>query len=183
MKKAVLAAVLMACAAAYALAESFSGNLLIRPDWTHKKTGATIASESFGTIYNWTFTSGNSTNQMNQLWVSRRTLASNAVETINIAGGITNSFGTVLTMAKVRLIWIGANSTNAGPILVGGADANTFSTWAGDDSDKVRIRPGGGVMLIAPDATGFAVSTNGNLAVTNESAAAVSYDIYIGASD
>ena len=173
----------LACAAVESYAESFSGNLLVRPDWTHKKVAATVASETFSSLFSWAHTSGTSTNQMNQLWVSRRTLASNAVETINIAGGITNSFGTVLTVAELRLLAISANSTNTGTITIGGAAANTFATWAGDTSDKIIVRPGGFLMMVAPDATAYAVSTNGNLMVSNNATATVSYDIYVGGSD
>ena len=161
-------------------AETFSGNLLVRPDWTHKKIGATTASEAFSALYNVTHTSGTSTNQMDQLWVSRRVLAATTEETIDLAGGITNSFGTVLTVARVKMIAVAPVSTNAGPLHVGGAASDTFDTWVGDATDKVEVRAGGFLLIVAPDATGYGVSTNGNLSVSNTAATASTYDIYIG---
>lgn len=175
---------MIACALTCAVyAETFSGNLLVRPDWTHKKVGATVASETVSSLFSWAHTSGATTNQMNQLWVADVTLASNAVRTINLAGGITNSFGTVLTMAEVRMLAISAASANTGTITVGGAAANTFATWAGDSSDKIVVRPGGFLLIVAPDATAYAVGANGNLMISNNAAASASFDIYIGGSD
>jgi len=175
-------AALLACGALVASAESFSGSLIVRPQWTHTKTTATTASESFSTLYNFIFTSGTNSFQMDQIWTSQRTLTNSANETINIAGGITNSFGTVLTMAEVRLISVKSASANVDSITIGGAAANTFASWLGDTSDTITIRPGGYLLAIAPDATGYAVSTNGNIKVTNNGTNSVTYDIYIGAS-
>ena len=183
MRVARIAVLMLSCAVCGLRAETLSGNLLVRPDWSHKKTGVTTASESFSSLYNWTFTSGNSTNQMNMLWTARRTLTSGAADTNNVVGGIINSFGTTLTMATVRMIAVHAASTNLNTISVGGAAANTLATPFGDASDKVTLRPDGLLLLVAPDATGYAVSTNGNMLVTNDGTNSVSYDIYIGGSN
>ena len=180
-KRILYSAALLVAGAVIAGAESFSGNLLVRPDWTHTKSGATSVSESFGTLFNWSFTSGTTTNQMDQLWVSRRTLAANTAETLDLTGGVTNSFGTALTMAEVRMLIVTINATNASTIAVGGAASASFNSWAGASNDTVRVRPGGLMLLVAPDATGYAIG-GGNLAVTNEGASAVAYDIYVGAS-
>ena len=163
-------------------AETFNGNLLVRPQWTHELAGVTTAKETFSTLFNWDFTSGTTTNQMDQLWVSRRTLTNSANETINIAGGITNSFGTVLTVAEVRMMIVSLPVANLNAIAVGGAAANEFVTWVGAAGDTVTVRPGGIFILVGPDATGYAVSTNGNLKVTNSGTNSITYDIYIGGS-
>jgi len=176
------AAALLLCGALISGAETFSGNLVVRPTWTHEKTGATTASEAFDTLFNWDFTSGTNANQMNQLWVSQRSLTNSATETVDIAGGITNTFGTALTIAEVRMMIVSLSSTNLNTITVGGAAANTFDSWLGDSTDKVSVRPGGFFLLAGPDATGYAVSTNGNLLVTNGGTNAITYDIYIGGS-
>ena len=165
---------------ACAFAASFSGNLLVRPDWDHESGGITTVKETFSTLFNWTFTSGTNTNQMDQLWRDRRELANGGTETIDLAGGITNAFGDVLTMAEVRMVIVSLPATNLNTISVGGATNNTFSTWLGDDSDTVVVRPGGFLLLVGPDNTGYAVSTNGNLRITNGGTNGVSYDLYVG---
>lgn len=177
-------AAMLALGAACARAESFSGNLLVRPQFTHEKSGATTTSEDFpASLFNWTFTSGDSTNQMNQLWVSRTTLTNSQSATYNLVGSVTNSFGTVLTMAEVRMLLVSSDDANLDAVTIGGAAANAFSTWAGDPSDTITLRPGGLVLLVAPDAAGYAVSTNGNLKVTNAGTNPATIDIYVGASD
>jgi len=128
------------------------------------------------------FASGTNAFEMNQLWSSQRTLTNGANETINILGGITNSFGSALTMSEVRLISFSSASANTDQITIGGASANAFSSWLGDPSDTVKLRPGGYLLAIAPDATGYAVSTNGNIKVSNDGTNSVIYDVYIGAS-
>jgi len=120
---------------------------------------------------------------MNQIWVSRRSLTNSASETIDLDGGVTNSFGTQLDFAEVRLVFISAASTNTAALNVGGAAANAFSTWLGDASDVVSIRPGGVLMVVGPDDTAYTVSTNGNLKIQNGGTGNATYDIYIGGSD
>ena len=169
--------------AAAVASESFSGSLLIRPSWTHTSEGVTTGSESFDTLLSWTHTNGDTTNQMNQVWVSRRSLASNASEVIDIDGAITNIFGTVLTVAEVRFFAVVSASTNTTAIAVGNAPSTAFATWVRSSDDSVIVRPGGALVLVAPDATAYAVSGNGNIGITNLGASAVAYDVWIGGSD
>lgn len=180
--KILTATLILTALTTAAVAESFSGNLLVKPTWTHTKTGATTASETFSTLLSWTFTSGTNANQMNQLWASERTLTNGQSEVINLAGGITNSFGTTLTIDEVRMIVIGSDTSNSDSITVGAAASNTFDEFLGDPSDTITIRPGGFFLLTGPDATAYPVSTNGNLQVANDGTNSVTYDIYIGGS-
>jgi len=168
------------CAAIIASAETFSGTTLVRPRWVHTKTAATTATETFGNLYEWTFTSGHTTNQMDQLWTDQRTLTNAATETLDLAGGITNTFGTVLTMAEVRLIAVGSASANTDTIILGNAASNEFDSWLGGTNQTLIVRPGGFFFLAAPDVTAYTVSTNGNLKISNGGTNSVTYDIYIG---
>lgn len=181
MKRLTIALMLIAGSV---MAESFSGNLLVRPQFTHEKESATTASEAFpASLFSWTFTSGHAVNQMNQLWVSRTTLTNAQAVTYNLAGGITNSFGTALTMAEVRMLLVSSDSDNVDAVTIGDAAANEFDSWLGGTNHTVTLRPGGLVLLVAPDATGYAVGTNGNLKVTNTGTNSVTIDIYVGGSD
>ena len=182
MKTANIMAVLFAfCLPVFA--ETFSGTLLVRPDWTHEKVSTSTAYEKFTALFNWAFTSGHSTNQMNQLWVARRSLASGASSVFNLAGAVTNSFGTKLTMDEVRLMAVSLPSSNLNTLVIGGATNNTFAAWTGAANDTVTIRPGGFFLLVGPDATGYVVSSNGNLKFANGGTNTITFDIWIGASD
>jgi len=176
------AAVMVAIGASMSRGETFSGNLLVRPQWTHTKTGATTASEAFSTLYNWTFTSGTNANQMNQLWTDQRTLTASATETLDLAGGITNTFGTVLTMAEVSLMVVSSATANTNTIIIGNAAANEFDSWLGGTNHTITVRPGGFFLLAAPDVDGYTVSTDGNLKISNGGTGSITYDIYIGGS-
>ena len=166
-----------------AYAESFTGTTRVFPDWSHKTTGLTTVSETFASsLFTFTHTSGNGANQMNQLWHSTETIVASGTNVIDLTGGITNAFGTVLTMAEVRLLTFKAGSTNASTIQIGGG-ASAFSSMFADASDALLIRPGGFIMLVGPDATGYTAGS-GNLTLINNSGAGVAtIDIYIGASD
>jgi hypothetical protein len=188
MKKTIWiqAAALVALAAAIAGAESVSGSLSVVNNLTH--TGPSTlssAKETFSQLVSWTVTSGDSTNQMNALWHDRRTIAGSTNETIDISGGITNAFGTVLNLTEVKFFVIRPASTNDSTISVGGAAANAFTNWVADATDAVRVRAGGTLILLAPDATGYGVDagTGDALLVSNDSTNSATYDIYVGGSD
>jgi hypothetical protein len=71
-------------------------------------------------------------------------------------------------------------------VLAGGAAANGWATAFGDPTDKVKIKPGGTLALLAPGATAYPVTpaTGDLLQVANSGAGtSVTYDIIvIGAS-
>jgi hypothetical protein len=170
-----VAALLCCCAA------SFSGKLLVMPSWTHTDaTGPATVSETFSRLLEWDHTSGTTSNQMDQLFRERVTLTNSAERVIDIAGGVTNAFGSVITFAEVRFFAVISPSSNLNAITVGAADTNAFSTWCGDTNHTATIRPGGIMLLVAPDATAYAVSTNGNIKVLNAGTNSVTYDLYVG---
>ena len=171
---AVLAAVALAT-------NTFTGSLFMRPDWAYtKSTGLATITESAGRWLNWTHTSGTGANQMDQLFQATVTLTNSASVTYNLAGGVTNAFGEAITFAEVRVMAVVAGTGNVGNVTVGGAAANAFVTWLGDASDKVSVGPGGVMAVVAPDATAYAVSTNGNVLLTNTGTNTVTCNFYVG---
>lgn len=127
-------------------------------------------------------TNGTGANQANQLFADTRTLAASANESLDLAGTLTNAFGEVITLTKVRALLIRAAAGNTNNVLVGGAASNGWATWAGDPTDVMVVRPGGFVVLAAPDATGYAVTagTGDLLKIANSAAGtAVTYDIVV----
>ena len=188
MKKASVVAVTVAAILSVAvvvkvLAASVTGNAQIRPNLTHADTaGLSSPVESIGTIFTWAVTAGTGANQMDLLFIDQRTIAASTNETLDLAAGVTNSFGDVLTFARVKFLAIGGATANSGAVTVGGAAANAFTNWVDDATDQINVRPGGAVVFFAPAATGYPVTagTGDQLLITNPNTNSVTYDIYIG---
>jgi len=179
--KHVVAAVLLLCACAAIADTSFSGSTILLRDWTHEKTAATTVSESFSRYgWSWTHTSGTNANQMTDIWAKTVTIAGSGTNSIDLAGGVTNSFGDVLTFSRVNMLTVVASSTNSAPVAVGGAASAAFASWLGSSSDAVIVRPGGLLVVAAPDITGYAVGTNSVLQIVNQSTNSVSVTVSVG---
>lgn len=166
-------------AAGLALADSFSGRLLVVPQWTHTKTlGASTVSETFDAFLSWPHTTGTSTNQMNAIIREVNTLTNGQARTVSLAGGVTDSFGDAITFTTVRFLCVTAPTSNSNTVSIT-PGLNGWDTWITATNTAVIIRPGGLFMVVAPDATGYAV-TDANLTVTNDGTNTVQYSIYIG---
>lgn len=125
---------------------------------------------------------GSGANQINKVFHDQRTLSASGTEDLDLAGVLTDPLGATLTFTKIRLILIYAAAANTNLVVVGGAGSNGFITWVGDATDKVKIRPGGLLLLTAPDATGYAVTaTTGDLltVANSSSGTGVTYDIVL----
>ncbi|WP_018658460.1 hypothetical protein [Actinomadura flavalba] len=130
----------------------------------------------------WPLAPGTGARQADRVFSDRRTLAASASENLDLAGVLTDAFGAVLTFARVRALMIAASASNTNAVVVGGAASNAWATPFGDASDKVNVRPGGALLLVAPDATAYAVtaSTGDVLQVANGgSGTGVTYDVVI----
>lgn len=131
---------------------------------------------------NHTWTSGTDAAQANQVFHDQRTLSASATEDLDLAGGLTDAYGTTLTFTKIRALIVQAAAANTNNVLVGGAAAAQFATWVSDATDKIVVRPGGTLALIAPDATGYAVTaTTGDILRIANSAGttSVTYDLIL----
>jgi hypothetical protein len=130
----------------------------------------------------WSVTSGTGLDQADQMWHDQRTLALSTSEELDLAGVLTDSFGTVLTFARIEAIIVTAALANGALIQVGGAASNGFINWVASATDIINVRNGGTFALFAPDATAYAVTagTGDLLKITNtDGAAEAIYDIYI----
>ncbi len=125
---------------------------------------------------------GTGQDQANMIWSSTRTITASSSENLDLAGVLTDNFGTTITFTKIRGIIVKAAAANTNNVLVGGAGSNTFLNWVGDATDIIVVRPGGMFMTYANDPTAFAVtaSTGDILKVANSSSGtSVVYDIII----
>lgn len=134
--------------------------------------------------YDWT--DGSGAGQVSKVFHDQRTLSASATEDLDLNGtALQDPLGTNLALTKVRLLIVCAASGNTNTVNVGGAASNGFTTWVGDATDVVKIRPGGALILVAPDATAYAVTaaTGDLLTVTNGGGTTgVTYDVIIAGS-
>lgn len=131
---------------------------------------------------------GSAAGQADRIFHDRRTIAASGSDSLDLAGGLSDPLGASLTFARLKLLLIRAAITNTNQVLVGGAVSNAFTSPFGDATDKIKIPPGGTLLLAAgqADATGYTVtaSTGDLLLLANSGAgSSVTYDIVlIGAS-
>lgn len=122
--------------------------------------------------------------QANLMWFDSGTLAASANVDLDLAGGLTDSFGNSLTYVKVKALAVTASSGNTNNVIVGGATSNAWATIFGDATDKLVVRPGGGfgISVGSGDLNAYAVTaaTGDLLRVANSgSGTSVSYQIAI----
>lgn len=127
------------------------------------------------------FADGAGLNQANRMWTSERTLAASATEDLDLAGVLTDPFGQTVTLARVKALIVAAAAGNSNNVVVGGG-TNPFINWISGTTPAVIVRPGGLLLLAAPDATGYAVTaaTGDVLKVANSGAgSSVTYQIVV----
>jgi hypothetical protein len=143
-----------------------------------------LGTATFAPNYAATFglTNGTGANQINQMFTDTRTLAASGTENIDLAGGLTDPFGATITFTKIKALIIKAAAGNTNDVVVGGHASAAVSSFFGDATDKVKVKPGGLMVLAAPDANGYAVTaaTADLLTIANSAAGTgVTYDIII----
>lgn len=129
--------------------------------------------------------SGTGSGQADLMWHDRRTLAASANEDLDVAGVLASGLGATLTFARIKLLWVRASAANTNTVVVTRPASNGVPIFAAA-SDAMAIRPGGQLLIAAPDATGIVVtaSTGDLINIGNgSSGTSVTYDIVlIGAS-
>lgn len=79
------------------------------------------------------------------------------VNTVDLAGVLTDAFGAVLSPARIKVIAFRNNSTT-NIMTLGAAASNQWISWLGTSTSTKIVRPGGAFIEISPDATGWAVT-------------------------
>lgn len=115
----------------------------------------------------------------NYIWSDRRTLTA-TTETLDLAGGLTNAFGTALTFARIKGLLIHNRNTTVGNTLtIGGAASNQFLLFD-DASDEYTIGPNGIFFIWEPSAAAKVVTAStGDILKFDAGAATITYDIII----
>ncbi len=126
-----------------------------------------------------TLANGTGADQADQVWHDRRTLAA-TTENLDLAGSLTNAFGSTLTFALIKGLLVHNRQTTAGETLtIGGAASAAFLLF-NDATDKYVLGPNGIFFVWKPCAAGRAVTTtSADILKMDAGTASVSYDIWI----
>lgn len=102
---------------------------------------------------------GSALDECDVAWADERTLAATSEE-LDLAGGLTDDFGSAFSFAKVKVVAIRNLATTAGHVLeVGGAASNAFLLLkAANDVDQ--IGPDGRRLFVEPSLAGKAVTAS-----------------------
>lgn len=129
------------------------------------------------------FADGTGDNQAQVVFSDTRTLAASATENLDLSGtALQDAFNQNIALTKIKGIIIAADSGNTNDVLVGGAASNALSTFFGDATDLVKVKPGGVFCLLAPKAAGYGVTaaTADILKIANSSSGTgVTYTIIV----
>ena len=132
------------------------------------------------TILSWddALTNGTAANQSDYIWHDRRTAtaAPDDIDLFNLT--CVDAFGTVLSFATVKGIFIRNRSTTSDEELSIGGDAAPFVNWVAAANDIVNIGPGGIFLLWSP-IDGYAVAGGSDVLQIDPGTATIDYDIVI----
>lgn len=134
----------------------------------------------FGPVY--ALTDGSGANQANKLFTDQRTLAASGTEDLDLNGTLVDAFGNTFSPTKIKALVVVADAANVNDVVVGGASANQAASFFGAATHSVKVKPGGMLVLVAPDATGYAITagTADLLKIANSSSgSAVTYTIIV----
>lgn len=135
---------------------------------------------NFGPSYN--FTDGTGANQAQKLFSDTRTIAISGTDDLDLSGVLTDAYGNVLSLTKVKAIIIQADPANTNDVVVGGAASNQVASIFGAVTQTIKVKPGGVFAIVAPDVNGYAVTaaTADLLRIANSGAGtSVNYTIII----
>jgi len=135
---------------------------------------------AFNHPFSWA--SGTAINQADMIFADQRTLAASATEDLDVAGVLTNMLtGVAMTFARIKALGVYAAIANTNNVNVTRPASNGVPLFIAA-GDGVAVRPGGMLVMIAPDVTGYLVTaaTGDLITFTNSSGTTgVTYDVVI----
>ncbi|TSA12010.1 MAG: hypothetical protein D4R73_02955 [Deltaproteobacteria bacterium] len=128
------------------------------------------------------FSPGTGAGLVDKEFDDERTLADGASENLDLSGGLTDSYGASIILAKVKILAIKNKSTTQ-TLSVGGAASLGFVGWVGDPTDIIKVGPASFALLICnPAGVAVTAGTGDLLKILNSAGAACIYDIFIAGS-
>lgn len=164
------------------MSETFTGSFKVAATGTLTSSADLVTNTSvLNYSKSYTIANGTGADMANMIWSDTRTLSASATEDLDLAGVLTNTFGTTITFTKIKGIIVSAAAANTNNVVVGGGTAGLIN-WVGNVNDVVNVRPGGTFALMANDATAYAVTatTADILKIANSAGTtSVTYDIVL----
>lgn len=119
-------------------------------------------------------------NQTNILFSDTRTLTASATEDLDLAGVLTNAFGSTITAAEIVLIYVKAADANTNNVNLTRPASNGFIGPFLAASDGIAVKPGEWQLLMSQSGWAVTAATGDLLTITNSSSGTgVTYDIII----
>ena len=123
---------------------------------------------------------GTSPGQADTVFSGQRTLAASANENLDLNGSLLDSFGAPANFVKVCALYFKAAPGNTNNVEIGGAASNGFFPMFGASTDKIKLPPGAGVLLMNDTGWSVTASTADLLKVANSgSGTSVTYDVFV----
>lgn len=139
--------------------------------WDFENVLSTIGNTSNvnGFSYSKSFTNGTAASMVDLLYVTNGTLAGSGTLNVDLAGSVADFFGTTITMARVKVMYLENTNDTTSTGISFGNHAAPLVNWISVGTTTVSIRNGGCFFLCAPDATAYAVTatTADGLKLTN----------------
>lgn len=128
-------------------------------------------------------TSGTGAGQVDLVFTDTRTLSASGTEDLDLAGSLTGAFGSTLTFARIKAVYVSAAAANTNNVQVTRPASNGVP-WLMAAGDGIALRPGAFVLWGSgsADATGVAVTAGtGDLITFTNSAGttSVTYTVVI----
>lgn len=133
---------------------------------------------SLKNVMSWT--SGTGSSQADMVFTDSRTLSASATEDLDLAGSLTDAFGTTMTFAKIKALIVKAAAANTNDVQITRPAANGVPLFLAV-SDGIPVKPGGSFIWCCPG-TGITVTAaTGDLITFTNSAGStsVTYDVII----
>ncbi len=139
------------------------------------------ASSNLTKAFSKTLTDGAGADQCTKVWSDRRTVTATTQDNLDLAGVLTDAFGTAITFASVKVIMIMPAAANTADLYLGGDNAAQVSTLFAAADSQLLMKAGGICLVVAPGATGYAVTatTADILTIENTSGSSQVYDIIL----
>ncbi len=129
-------------------------------------------------------TDGTAAGQANTAFWDHRTITASSNEDLDLAGVLSSPLNQTVTLARIKLLVVSADASNANNVVVGAAASNALAGLFGATTHTAIVRPGCTLcwMTGSADATGYAVTagTGDLLRIANSGAGtSVSYSIVV----
>lgn len=136
-------------------------------------TGLSDVTASIAELVTHTFATGTGANQVSLVWSSSGDVDTGQTDTLDlVSGGLLTGRNQAANFVRVRALMI--RNTGSVVFTVGG-------TFAGLGGGSIPLRPGGTLLLVGPDATGYAVSggSSDTITIANSSGSTADYEIVV----